>query len=667
MESLAAMVSNRCVAFDADRLDELISYVLEAVGRFVGVDRAYLYLLSEDRKTIEQTFEWFCQELAPKATNYVGYRLASLPWSVERLTSFEPVRIPRAVDLPEEASPEREAIDANGIRSTLALPIRSGDSLIGVLGLNTERSERDWADDDVNLLVLIGEILSNVLTRARTERALRESEERYRGIFAASIDAIVIGDEQFRVVDANPAACEFYGYTRQELLQLSANDLVHPDHRHLVAEMREAVENRGSFHLETVDRRKDGTSIHVELSGRRFHYKGEPRILVVVRDITERKRAEETLRASEMRYRQLYEHSTDGIASVAMNGTILRCNPAYEEMVGYTLDELRTMSFWDLTPEKWHEKEAKILEEHLVPRGCTDPYEKEYSRKDGTIVPIEVNAFSIPGDNGKPIGMWGIARDISERKRSEEHDREHQFELAHASRLSLMGEMAAGLAHELNQPLGSIANYAGACVKRLQSDPFDKAKVLDNLERITRQAERAGQVIRNLRAFLRKQPDRRLVHDINDVIHDAFQLTESEARRLGISVDLDLAPTLPPVQIVPIEIEQVLVNLIKNALESVQNVEPLDKRLLISSGLRGDDGIEVSVRDWGTGVRPDLLSQVFEPFLTTKPRGMGMGLAICRRIIDAHGGRLWLGQTRKRGAMFHFSLPKAMEIVDDGV
>lgn len=504
-------------------------------------------------------------------------------------------------------------------------------------------------------------VATDITDRKRTEEAWRESEERYRGVFSASVDGIMIGTPDWHVLDANPAACELHRCSREELLGLSAYDLVHPDYADTVVEARRALDELGRFFVETVFRRRDGATVAVDVSGRHFQHNGEPHILVVIRDITERKRAEETLRASETRYRQLYEHSTDGIVSCDMDGTILRCNPAYERMVGYAIEELRSLTIWDLTPEKWHEQLSRIVREGIVPRGYSDPYEKEYRRKDGTIVPIEVNAFLIRGDQGQPAGMWGIARDASERKRSEELVRRHQSELAHASRLSLMGEMAAGLAHELNQPLGAIANYAGSCIERLQSEPSDTEKVLVDLAKITHQAERAGQVIRNIRAFLRKQQDRRLALDINDVIRDAVHLAESEAVRSGIPIELSLTPALPPVEVVAIEIEQVLVNLIRNALESMHDADPADKRLLISSGPHGDGGIVVSVRDWGSGIPPDLLGHLFDPFLTTKPGGMGMGLAISRRIVEAHGGRLWTAENHGEGTTFTFSLPPAQK------
>lgn len=245
---------------------------------------------------------------------------------------------------------------------------------------------------------------------------------------------------------------------------------------------------------------------------------------------------------------------------------------------------------------------------------------------------------------------------VVERARAEERAREQLAQLAHVARLATMGEMASGLAHELNQPLCAIVNFTEACVELVQRNGNDRAQLSQAFSEVARQAERAGEVIRRLRDFVkRREPERKPV-EINAVVREVVAFTSVEARHAGVRVRLRLARRLPSVFADSIQIEQVLVNLVRNACEAMQDVGPRTKELTIET-VRRRGGVEVRVSDSGPGIREQFVERLFEPFFTTKREGLGMGLSISRSILEVHEGRLWMTSNRAGGTTFHFTLP----------
>jgi C4-dicarboxylate-specific signal transduction histidine kinase len=252
-----------------------------------------------------------------------------------------------------------------------------------------------------------------------------------------------------------------------------------------------------------------------------------------------------------------------------------------------------------------------------------------------------------------------IATDVTERKRSEEFARQQQEKLQMTARLITAGEMASTLAHELNQPLAAIANYNMGCVRRLRSGSWDPQELLEALEKSGAQAERAGRVIQRVREFVRKREPEFAACSINDVVAGVAAMIEIETEKNGSTVRLELAPALPPVRADKVMIEQVVLNLVKNGIEAMQDAPPGQRELTIRSQMGASGAVEVAVADNGRGIPPQLADNLFTPFFTTKPEGMGMGLQICRSIIEMHRGRLWAHRNPARGSTFHFSLPIA--------
>jgi len=252
-----------------------------------------------------------------------------------------------------------------------------------------------------------------------------------------------------------------------------------------------------------------------------------------------------------------------------------------------------------------------------------------------------------------------VVRDITDRKRAEEEAQRHLAELAHVARLGTMGEMASALSHELSQPLEAIAAYTQGCVRRLRSAQCDPHETVDAMEQVNKQAQRAGQIIRRLRSFVRRSEPHRSTVDINELVREAVALDETDFRQADTFLRFELTQDLPLLQADPIEIEQVVLNLLRNGIEAMSTIEPSRRRLTLRTSWLGDEQIEVAVADTGDGLPPTLQDRVFEPFVTTKPGGMGMGLSISRSIVELHGGRLWATPNPEGGTTFHFWLPIA--------
>ncbi len=298
--------------------------------------------------------------------------------------------------------------------------------------------------------------------------------------------------------------------------------------------------------------------------------------------------------------------------------------------------------------------------------GTSLPFEKEYFRKDGSRVSAMMGSASF-----EESGNQGVAfvLDLTERKRaeaeareSERRHRETRAQLAHANRVATMGQLTASIAHEVNQPIAATVTNAQAALRWLGAEPPNLDEVQQALGRIVRDGSRAGAVVGRIRNLIKKEPpgDERV--DINAAIREVIELTRSEAMKNGVLVQTDLVEGLPAVQGDRVEMQQVILNLILNAMEAMSDMNEGPRELLIGAGTTESGEVHVTVRDSGPGLTPATHELLFKPFYTTKPKGLGLGLSISRSIIELHGGRLWASANSPRGAVFQFALPAHSEI-----
>jgi C4-dicarboxylate-specific signal transduction histidine kinase len=302
--------------------------------------------------------------------------------------------------------------------------------------------------------------------------------------------------------------------------------------------------------------------------------------------------------------------------------------------------------------EAWR-KHRETLQAHLPFRD----FELARPAADGGKRYVSVSGLPVFDGAGRFIGYRGVARHITERKRAEEALRDMQTKLAHANRVATMGQLSASITHEVKQPIGAAVNNARAALSFLARRPPELEEAREALEAIVETGHRADEIVDRIRGLIKKAPPRKECLDINAGIREVIELTSGESVKNGISLQSDLADGLPLIEGDRVQLQQVILNLIVNAVEAMSGASDGTRELLVSSRKADPGGVIVGVRDSGPGLAPEALEHVFDAFYTTKPGGLGMGLSICRSIIEAHGGRLWATRCEPRGALFQFTIP----------
>jgi len=508
----------------------------------------------------------------------------------------------------------------------------------------------------------------DITERKRAEDELRESEERFRTLVQFSFDVYWESDAQHRFTrqvfaeglgDA-PAPGSEIGKTRWEVPYLEPDAEGWRKHR-------ETLDAHLPFRdFELARPTPDGGKRYVSVSGlpvfdksgRFIGYRG------VGRHITERKRVEEALRRSEAYLSEAQRLSHTGTAVLRATGPVYLSEESYRIV---DLDPRQGLPDRETLLRRIHpdDRDRVDAEIQAALRQQRD-YELEFRivRPDGTIKYLESTGHPLLSADGHAIEILATYVDVTESKRAqEEHERLRQLEaeLAHMNRLSIMGELAASLAHEILHPIATARNNASAGINFLEMRPPNLDEVREALSCVVRDADRAKDIVDRMREHIRKAPPRKEPFDLNETIKEVIVMVQSAIAKNRVSVRTHLADGLIPVQGDRVQLQQVLVNLILNAVEAMSSMEEGARELSISTEQSPTGGMLVAVGDSGPGIDPQRLQRVFEPFYTTKTSGVGMGLAICRSIIDDHGGRLWANANKPRGTVFQFTLPATQE------
>ena len=480
-------------------------------------------------------------------------------------------------------------------------------------------------------------------------------------IIESSEDAIVSKNLDGIVTSWNSAAERIFGYIAEEMIDQSVAILATPATADEMPRILETV-GRGERveHYETERRRKDGQIIAVALTispirddaGR---FVGASKI---ARDITAAKRDADELIKREALLGSILETVPDAMVVIDERGIVQSFSAAAERMFGYAASEVCGGNVSLLMPMPHHERHDSYIARYLATGECRVIGRGRVvsgRRKDGSEFPIELAIGELHWD-GRQM-FTGFLRDLTERQRTQHRLQELQAELTHVSRLTELGQMASALAHEVNQPLTAATNYLGAGQLLLARDNRPATeRARGNYDKAAEQVERAAQLVRRLREFGRKGESVRRPEPIGKLIDEAAALALIGARDSGIKVRLRIAPQLPDVAVDRIQVQQVVVNLIRNAVEAMESER---RELTVSAAPDGDGGIAIRVADTGPGLAPQVAQRLFLPFVTTKPQGLGIGLSICRSIVEAHGGELRTEPNPGGGTVFAFSLPMA--------
>ncbi|AZE48096.1 Sensory box histidine kinase [Pseudomonas chlororaphis] len=504
-----------------------------------------------------------------------------------------------------------------------------------------------------------------VLARCReaTAQILAERESAtarrlYRLITENTTDLISRHTPDGTFLDASPASWTLLGYWPEELRGRLARSLFHSqDLAGLTQRTRDALEQDGYHTMTYRIRHRDGHYLWFETACRaiRETYTGAVvEVVAVSRDITSRVQAEENKR----RLAEVVEANPDPVLFIQPGGAVTYLNPAARRTLGLAAGQpmpdlasiLTQEVLGSLQREGWHRAEHSgrwSIEARLQPPAG------------GASVPVSLMLLAHRAASGERFYSL-VAHDQSERELREAQQRHHQDELAHTARLVTLGELASGIAHEINQPLAAVVNYAKASQRYLQAldtQPQAAQKVAQGLERIAEQATHAAEVIKRLRAFLRKGGRRVQVLDLAEVARETVRLCAWEAQACQVTIELRLADNLPPVYADRILLEQVLLNLLRNAIEANREVHPQQgSQIVLGAQASSEGGVEVSVSDQGPGVSAEQLAQLFTPFYTSKANGLGLGLSMSRSIVEGFGGDL-RAQPQSRGLKMCCYLP----------
>ena len=513
---------------------------------------------------------------------------------------------------------------------------------------NTANPIRDARGEVVSCL----EITRNITERKQAEKALERQKAYFQQLFDNSPEGIALLDDADRVVQVNKGFETLFGYQTEEVKGRFINEVVVPGDRiEEASAMSQATFNGKVVHRrETVRKRKDGSLVDVSALGYPIQFGDKlVGIYAIYSDITERKRAGEALEESEKKYRTLFTESRDALFISSRDGKLIDANQSFLDLFAYTREEAIGL---DVRKTYVNPDDRLKYQQEMEQKGAVRDYELKLCKKDGTEIDCLLTATVRRTKDGGILGYHGFIHDITERKRAEEEKRELEQKAHLASRLASVGEMASGIAHEINNPLTAVIGFA-----QLLMDADLPEDVKEDIGVIHKEAQRAAGVAKNLLTFARKQASVKQMINMNSIIEEVLELRAYEQRVSNIQVNTRFAPKLPEVMADYSQMQQVFINIILNAEAAM--LEAHHRGTLTVTTQKVNNTVRASFADSGPGIVKENLNRIFDPFFTTKEvgKGTGLGLSVCHGIIAEHGGRLYARSKLGNGATFVVELP----------
>jgi PAS domain S-box-containing protein len=509
---------------------------------------------------------------------------------------------------------------------------------------------------------VLGELETVAKESKREEEAVSENESRFEILAEAATDGIISIDDQSTIRYANPAAGRLFGYEPDEMLGNTLTSLMPERLRQIHLTSVRRYLSTGQRHVgwravELIGLHKSGREFPIEVSFGEAIHNGRHFFTGIVRDVTDRKRSEEALRASEQRLQAIVDNTTAVIFIKDLELRYVLVNREYERLFDVRRDQIRGKTDFDIHAQDVAET-LRANDREVIEGGGPTQFE-EIVPSAGSTRHYVVVKFLLRDQVNKPYAVCGIATDITALKQAQEALRSREAELAHTTRVMTMGEISSSIAHEINQPLGSIVNYGNACLRLLKAGSADLTEIATALSAIVNDANRASAIIARIRALSKKAPPVMAALQVRELLADILPLVRHELTRRRIALKTVLPGDLSPILGDRIQLQQVLLNLVMNSIEAMKKVPEDQRQLFIeaqSHVLEDKSFVLITVTDSGIGLKAEDLPKLFQTFYTTKAEGMGMGLAISRSIVEAHGGRLWATPNTDLGATFQFTL-----------
>jgi PAS domain S-box-containing protein len=640
-------------------LDEVLREALSKVCEVFGADAGAIFLLGRDGHLHLTHHQGLSDRLAARVkTLKVG---EGVPGQIAQLRQPAVVRAdqqPMASEFPLLGQEQIETIAG-------AQLIAEAD-ILGVIVL-ASKGARHYSPDEIELLGTVGKQVGVALQNARLHEQVMESKTYLEQVIESSHDGIITVNPDLTIRTWSRGAEQILGWNREEVVGRPARFVPEELWEEAGAKVAQAMESRQTVYHETVRYHKDGRAIDVSLTlspllGHDGQVLGA---MAILRDITDRKQFERALKASEEKYRALFESANDPIFLIdPENGAILDANQQAVATSGYSTDELRRMRIPDIHPTEEREK-AEAIVKGVLEQGAIMSFEGTNLRtRDGRLIPLSISA-RLAEFGGRRVIM-GIARDITDLRRAEEERATIQHRLLQAEKLASLGQLAAGVAHEINNPLATIAGCAEGLLDRA-TDPLLRAQAAfqefpEYLAVIEEEAYRCKEITGSLLQFVRAEGGDREPTDINHILEKSLEPTSHQPRFSGLALHFELDPHIPILRTNQNRLRQVFLALAVNALEACRGKGRLTVRTLKRATQAGNE-VAIEFEDTGCGIPPELLGKIFEPFFTTKgeQRGTGLGLAICHSIVAEHGGQMEVESEVGRGSLLRITLPVSAE------
>jgi two-component system sensor kinase FixL len=540
--------------------------------------------------------------------------------------------------------------------------------------LNIEETQLQADGKEVNLLTnkvplldasgqvygMLG-IYIDITRRKQVEISLQKSEARLQTLFDSAIEFILVIDPEGKILKVNRYVYDQSGYKEDEVIGRNIKEFFSDASKDICDCNFPGLRERGYNRADVEFVCKDGRVIQMECSATAVPDENGDftTFLIVQRDVTERKHAENALAISEQRFRTIFNSSYQFIGMLDTDGILLEANQTALDLGRLKQEDVIGRPFWDTYWWRYSTAVQDRLKAAIgdASQGKEVGYEEDVLDGNGKVRTINFTLKPVLDQQGKTVLIIPEGRDITGIKRAEEETEQHHKEMAHIIRLSTAGEMASGMAHELNQPLTALLSYCGTAVSLVNSMSSPPQQLGEILKRATEQAHRAGDIIRHLREFVSKGNSHKELLEIDQVVRGIITFLKHEVQESDVVVEFYPRCQSRKVEADKIQIDQVLINMVRNSLEAIGHAKISEGRVVLQTRLLPNDSIEVTVTDNGPGIDAEMVGTIFHPFQTSKETGMGIGLSLSRRIIEDHGGKLWMDKEYQNGALFGFELP----------